>query len=119
MTTVSNCLVSSRHTVTRRAPARAAHSVGQRRDAVRRLEQHLRAAVVRSAASSARWRAAPLGGAKPQNRKPAAAASPATLSAATTLLAPGIGTTRKPAAATACTSAAPGSDTAGVPASLA
>ena len=51
--------------------------------------------------------------------KPCAAASPAALSAATALLAPGIGITRWPAAATAATSTAPGSLTAGVPASLA
>ena len=44
--------------------------------------------------------------------------SPATDSAASALLAPGIGTTRKPASRAAATSVAPGSLTAGVPASL-
>ena len=44
--------------------------------------------------------------------------SPAALSAVTTLLGPGSGITRKPASRTAATSRAPGSEIAGVPASL-
>ena len=55
---------------------------------------------------------------KPANAKPSAAVSPATLSAVMALLAPGNGITRWPAAATTRTSTAPGSETAGVPASL-
>jgi len=55
---------------------------------------------------------------KPANAKPSAPVSPATLSAVIALLAPGSGITRWPAAATTCTSTAPGSETAGVPASL-
>ena len=51
--------------------------------------------------------------------KPWASVSPVALSAATTLLAPGIGSTRCPAAVTTATSTAPGSEIAGVPASLA
>ncbi|KAF1018203.1 MAG: hypothetical protein GAK30_03786 [Paracidovorax wautersii] len=43
---------------------------------------------------------------------------PAALSSAVTLLAPGSGSTRRPAARTAATRRAPGSLTAGVPASL-
>ena len=72
-----------------------------------------------AAACSQARRSAPLAGAKPMNEKPCAKASPAALSAATALLAPGMGSTRWPAAATAATSSAPGSLIAGVPASLA
>ena len=99
-------------------PQRAAHSSA---NAAMRCgaSSHTWALASAHALSQVRCRAAPLLGAKPQKRKPVATASPATLSAAVTLLAPGIGTTRKPAAATACTRAAPGSETAGVPASLA
>ena len=53
------------------------------------------------------------------NRNPLPWTSPAALKAVTTLLAPGKGSTRSPAAWTAATRRAPGSLTAGVPASLA
>ena len=63
-------------------------------------------------------RAAPSRGRKPTKRKPPPVASPLATSAASTALAPGIGTTRTPAAIAARTSASPGSLTAGVPASV-
>ena len=57
-------------------------------------------------------------GKKPTKRKPPSPASPLATSAASTALAPGIGTTRTPAAIAARTSASPGSLTTGVPASV-
>ena len=66
----------------------------------------------------AAWRSLARVGKKPMNWKPLPWVSPATLSAATALLAPGMGTVTWPAACAAATSTAPGSLTAGVPASL-
>ena len=51
------------------------------------------------------------------SKKNRSAGSPATVSAASSAEAPGIGTTRTPAAMAAPTSRAPGSDSSGVPAS--
>ena len=65
------------------------------------------------------WSRSPaLLGKKPANTKPESPDMPAALSAVVTLLAPGSGITPKPALRTAATSRAPGSLTAGVPASL-
>ena len=67
--------------------------------------------------STARSRSAALDGRKPANTKPPSCVMPAALSSVVMLLAPGSGTTGRPAARTAATSRAPGSLTAGVPAS--
>ena len=118
-TTVSNCLVSSRHSVTRALAAGRGQRRGQRLDAVRRLEQHLR----RAAARQRLQRRVALGAAWPagsrRRRSRSRRASPATLSAASALLAPGHrhargGRPRAPRRP----ARAPGSLTAGVPASL-
>ena len=69
-------------------------------------------------ASKACARSPPLAGRKPTKTKPCPTTSPATHTAASALLAPGKGMQRRPAALTAATKAAPGSLTAGVPASL-
>ena len=113
----SNCLVSSRQTVRRRSGivcASAAASASMRCGASKITQ------VPASSASRrrSRSRAAAFGETKPAKRKPCPAMSPAALSAVTTLLGPGSGITRKPASRTAATSRAPGSEIAGVPASL-
>ena len=84
-------LAAQRHAAAA-APAPAS-SRGQRLDAVRRLEQHLRRRRLRQRAA-ARPRARRRAGRKPTKPKPLLRASPATLSAASALLAPGIGSTR-------------------------
>jgi len=68
---------------------------------------------------SQRWRATALGGGKPAKAKPgfSSVVTPLPISAAMTALGPGTGTTPKPAARTARTMRAPGSLTAGAPAS--
>jgi hypothetical protein len=70
-----------------------------------------------ASAASAAARSPAACGRKPSMWKPSPP-SPAALIAAVALLAPGTGTTRKPASSTARTTRAPGSDTPGVPASV-
>ena len=91
--------------------------IRQRRgDAVRRLEEHQRARLVRQPRQRAR-RSPARAGRKPSNAN-RSVGRPAMLSAAVSAEAPGIARTSMPAAAAARTSAKPGSDSSGVPASL-
>ena len=115
VTICSNCLVSSRPTVTSRLPSTASASASA---AMRcGASSNSTARPSWAMACTACWRSAALLGKKPVNTKPSPV-MPAALSKVVTLLAPGSGMTRKPAARTACTRRAPGSLMAGVPASL-
>ena len=116
----SNCLVNSRASVTGRSPstARACANSVMRWGASSSTTQ--RGSAARCCTALAR--SACLTGKKPAKTKPLSAlplaTAPATLSAAVMLLAPGSGTTRRPAARTAKARRAPGSLMPGVPASL-
>ncbi len=117
VTMVSNCLVSSRASVTVRVGAAVA-SVASSSPMRCGASNSTCARVSASTAASTAWRSAPLAGRKPVKTKLPPCTSPAALSAASALLGPGSGTTGWPAAVAAATSTAPGSLMAGVPASL-
>ncbi|CAN6484063.1 unnamed protein product [Victoria cruziana] len=112
VTICSNCLLSSRPRVTGRGPSGASAAAR----ASMRCGASSSTTARGSAASccTALLRSPALAGRKPAKTKaPCSSTAPAALSAVVTLLAPGRGTTLRPAARTAATRRAPGSLTAG------
>jgi hypothetical protein len=106
---VSNCLVSSRHSVTRALGAAAASAAASARCGAAPRTAPGAAAFGQHGWPAPRAARRPWPAGSRRRRSPGRRASPATLSAASALLGPGSGSTRWPAARTAATSTAPGS----------